>query len=74
MKPIGGAMIFLFLLAIGSSGQAPASVQDSLSIGLSVGQSAPAFEATDQFGRTQNLETLRGKNGTVVLFFRSADW
>jgi hypothetical protein len=45
-----------------------------ISIGLPVGQMAPAFSARDQFGREQNLETLRGTNGTVLLFFRSADW
>lgn len=45
-----------------------------MSIGLAVGQKAPAFSARDQFGRAQTLETLRGANGTVLLFFRSADW
>ena len=45
-----------------------------MSIGLAVGQKAPAFSARDQFGRTQTLETLKGTNGTVILFFRSADW
>jgi len=45
-----------------------------LSIGLSVGHRAPAFSARDQFGRTQTLDTLKGANGTVLLFFRSADW
>ncbi len=45
-----------------------------MSIGLSVGQKAPAFSARDQFGRTQTLDTLKGTNGTVLLFFRSADW
>lgn len=44
------------------------------SIGLEVGQRAPAFEATDQSGRKQTNETLKGPNGTVLLFFRSADW
>ena len=43
-------------------------------IGLAVGQEAPAFSARDQFGRTQTLDSLRGPNGTVLLFFRSADW
>jgi hypothetical protein len=43
-------------------------------IGLSVGQKAPAFSARDQFGHEQNLETLRGPKGTILLFFRSADW
>jgi hypothetical protein len=44
------------------------------SIGLEVGQRAPAFSAQDQFGREQSLDTLKGPNGTVLLFFRSADW
>ncbi|HLX84587.1 MAG TPA: hypothetical protein VKR59_11865 [Terriglobales bacterium] len=45
-----------------------------MSIGLAVGQKAPAFSIRDQFGRTQTLETLKGSSGTVLLFFRSADW
>jgi hypothetical protein len=45
-----------------------------MSIGLAVGQKAPAFSAHDQFGRTQSLDTLKGAKGTVLLFFRSADW
>ena len=47
---------------------------ESLSIGLAVGQKAPAFSLPDQFGNIQTLDTLKGKNGTVLLFFRSADW
>jgi len=43
-------------------------------IGLEVGRKAPAFSARDQFSRVQNLETLKGPKGTVLLFFRSADW
>ena len=45
-----------------------------MSIGLATGQKAPAFSARDQFGRVQTLDTLKGANGTVLLFFRSADW
>src|ERR1700730_8992832 len=44
------------------------------SIGLAVGQKAPAFSARDQFGRDQTLDTLKGSKGTVLLFYRSADW
>jgi hypothetical protein len=47
---------------------------DPMSIGLAVGQRAPAFSVHDQFGRLQTLDTLKGTNGTVLLFFRSADW
>src|SRR5215469_3461943 len=43
-------------------------------VGLRTGQRAPDFSCVDQFGKTQTLETLRGRNGTVLLFYRSADW
>ena len=45
-----------------------------MSIGLAVGEKAPAFSLRDQFGRKQTLDSLKGANGTVLLFFRSADW
>jgi hypothetical protein len=51
-----------------------ASLELLRSIGLAVGQKAPAFSARDQFGQEQTLETLKGSHGTVLLFFRSADW
>ena len=44
------------------------------SIGLDPGQSAPGFSLPDQFGRLQDLNTLKGSKGAVLLFFRSADW
>ncbi len=47
---------------------------EPMKIGLAVGEKAPAFSMRDQFGRVQTLETLKGRNGTVLLFFRSADW
>jgi len=51
-----------------------ASLKMHTSIGLNVGQKAPAFSARDQFGEEQTLVTLKGPKGTVLLFFRSADW
>ncbi len=51
-----------------------ASLKPLTDIGLAVGQKAPAFSARDQFGAPQTLETLKGPKGTVLLFFRSADW
>ena len=50
------------------------SLKMHTSIGLAVGRKAPVFSARDQFGREQTLETLKGPKGTVLLFFRSADW
>lgn len=46
----------------------------SPSVGLRIGEKAPAFTARDQFDHDQSNETLRGSKGTVLLFFRSADW
>ncbi|HWZ46147.1 MAG TPA: hypothetical protein VNW97_21930 [Candidatus Saccharimonadales bacterium] len=43
-------------------------------IGLKSGETAPAFAAHDQNGNERTSVSLAGKNGTVLLFFRSADW
>jgi len=43
-------------------------------VGLEIGQRAPVFALSDQFGHEQSNETLKGSKGTVLLFFRSADW
>ena len=59
-----------------ASGQEEPAAADSVApaIGLEIGQPAPAFALTDQFGHEQSNQTLRGPKGTVILFFRSADW
>jgi len=38
------------------------------------GDAAPAFSARDSSGKLQSLRSLAGPKGTVVLFFRSAEW
>jgi len=43
-------------------------------IGLAVGTRAPSFSLPDQSGRVQTNANLKGAKGTVLLFFRSADW
>jgi hypothetical protein len=72
----GCAILLLALSALPAArSQNPLSSEhDPPAPGLAVGRSAPAFSASDQFGRVQTLDTLRGANGTVLLFFRSADW
>ena len=42
--------------------------------GPEVGQQVPAFSATDQNGRTQDLKSIMGPQGAMLVFFRSADW
>lgn len=72
-----GIVIAGLLLVVGfSSAQEGKSLgaEAAAPIGLALGQTAPAFSAIDQFGRSQSKETLKGPRGTILLFFRSADW
>ncbi len=73
---IAVAIFFFFGLFGFRGGQEnpPADQAVPPSLGLEVGQQAPAFDLPDQFGHEQSNETLRGSKGTVLLFFRSADW
>jgi hypothetical protein len=68
-----GGHTFLFCTVSSSSwGRKPPANQTILpSLGLKLGQQAPAFALTDQFGHEPSNEKLKG---TVLLFFRSADW
>ena len=50
------------------------TIRKLTSIGLEPRQIAPAFSLRDQFGQVQDLNTLKAAKGTVLLFFRSADW
>ena len=45
-----------------------------MTLGPSVGQRLIPFEAKDQNGVVRNFESLKGPNGLVLVFFRSADW
>lgn len=52
-----------------------ASQQPDVSrIGPAVGAPASAFELTGQDGRTHTLDSVAGPKGTMLVFFRSADW
>jgi hypothetical protein len=73
---IATALLFSVAAIMLASGQEKPAAADSVApaIGLEIGQPAPAFALTDQFGHEQSNQTLRGPKGTVILFFRSADW
>lgn len=47
---------------------------DVTRLGPAVGAAAPAFSLTDQNGRAQTLSSVAGPKGTMLVFFRSADW
>lgn len=56
-------------------GQAPApALPDVTRIGPQVGETIPAFSLVDQQGATRTLASLRGSEGLMLVFFRSADW
>lgn len=47
---------------------------DVAALGPQVGDAVPAFNLPDQNGQMQTLDSIRGSNGTMLLFHRSADW
>lgn len=68
-------LFFAGVFGLPSGQEKPATNPAALPpVGLEIGQGAPAFAVADQFGREQSNETLKGSKGTVLLFFRSADW
>ena len=73
---IATSILFSIAVLALSSGQEKPAAGDSVApaIGLNIGQPVPAFALTDQFGHEQSNQTLKGPKGTVIVFFRSADW
>jgi hypothetical protein len=62
-----------FFLAILSAALPPPG-SDVSTLGPAVGQPLPDFAASDQDGRRRDFASLKGPNGLVLVFFRSADW
>ena len=52
----------------------PAATIDVERVGPQVGDALPEFSLRDQAGRERSLKSLLGRNGAVIVFFRSADW
>lgn len=65
------SIILAFAIGIGL----PAMVQaGSLDVGPSVGSTVPALSVTNAQGASVALRELSGRNGVVLVFFRSAKW
>ncbi len=47
---------------------------DTSKIGPTVGSVAPAFSGVDQNRTPRTLKSVAGPKGTMLVFFRSADW
>ncbi len=71
-----GELLLVSLVAGPGFGQASAGdkAPEGKNSGPEVGETIPAFSLPDQNGKMRDLESLRGPNGLVVLFHRSADW
>ena len=52
----------------------PSEYDAEVSPGPAVGETVPSFRAPDQQGRERDFDSLKGPNGALLLFFRSADW
>ena len=64
-------LIFFSLVVPSLEGQAPKS---SFQPGPAVGQKIPLFRAQDQYGRMRDFDSVRGPEGAMIVFERSADW
>jgi hypothetical protein len=62
------------VLAMAVLPRAQVSQVDLATLGPQVGNRAIDFSLPDQNGRIQNLESVAGPSGTMLVFFRSADW
>ena len=66
--------MFLASLLLAAAQPVTPSRPNPMDLGPSVGQPLLAFEAMDQTGTMRNFAALKGPNGLVLVFFRSADW
>lgn len=79
LRLMRGGIIIVGLLATSMWSPATAVAESAeanpkIHAGINAGEKIPAFKATDQNGREQTWQTLAGRNGLVLLFYRSADW
>ncbi len=65
--------ILLFGLSILATAQSRTPI-DVSALGPQVGERVPDFSLPDQKGQMQTLASIRGPNGSLILFHRSADW
>lgn len=75
MRAFNRFVVLVFLIV--SSGSALSQDREPIDVdalGPQVGDIVPDFELRDQHGQLQTLESVRGPNGSLILFYRSADW
>ncbi len=65
LAAIAGAALIFFLVS-------PAQAENAT--GPEVGTKIPDIGTYDQHGKVRTFEDLRGSEGLLVLFYRTADW
>jgi hypothetical protein len=71
-RPLHALVMFFCLACIEQRGAM--GVKAATEPGPAIGSPAPAFTLPDQAGQPRTLDSLKGPRGTVLAFFRSADW
>ena len=66
-------MLFAIAL-VGVLAAWPQAQTNLATLGPQVGQRAVDFSLPDQQDRVRTLKSLAGPKGTMLVFFRSADW
>jgi cytochrome oxidase Cu insertion factor (SCO1/SenC/PrrC family) len=61
----------IFLLPVVQWGRTPVNLSK---LGPQVDQRVPDFNLKDQNGKPWTLDSIMGPKGTMLVFFRSADW
>lgn len=72
VRSVLGALVLAGGVLLASPQQA--QQVDVTTLGPQVGQRATDFRLPDQQGRAQTLASVAGPKGTMLVFFRSADW
>lgn len=65
---------WLVVVAVAAGSFVIRAQPDIAGLGPQVGQRAIDFSLPDQNGRLRPLKSLAGSKGTMLVFFRSADW
>ena len=68
---LAGILLIVFSIGVFAQNRAQINVAN---LGPQVGDQVPAFSLSDQNGQIQTLDSVKGSNGTMLLFHRSADW
>jgi hypothetical protein len=74
LTPMRLTRILAMGLAVAAGAALFAQQVDVSSIGPRIGDRVTDFRLTDQHGREQSIAGAAGPKGTMLVFFRSADW